>query len=255
LEKYRVNDAHIHLGRSLGVDINTTPDDITRFIEKYELQNILLMSLEQDVDQNNKVIGEMARNDKRIHGLYWIQKKHIDEDVKKLTKGLKDGSYKGVKFHGAFEHLPSTSDVYKPIMEVLSDNRACLLIHCGRYTDGSRTSVTSFEHAIELAVNYPKIRVILAHMGGNDTSIVKKAVSYSFEMDNIYFDTSGISTPVRIEVALKGGLSSKHILFGSDSMWCSLRGNFYNVLDARISEEDKINILSDNFERVILQEQ
>jgi len=253
LEKYKINDAHVHLGRSTGVQIDTTPDDITNLIEKNNLENILLMSLEQDVDKNNQTIGEMARNDKRIHGLYWIQKQKIEKNMKDLKTGLENGSYKGVKFHGAFEHLPVTSEVYRPVMEILNEYNSCLLVHCGRYNDGSRSSVTSFEYAIELAVNFPKIRVILAHMGGNDTSIVKKATSYSLGIENIYFDTSGISSPVRVEVALRTGLSSDRILFGSDSMWCSLRGNFYNVLDARISESDKIKILSDNFERVILQ--
>jgi len=240
------------MGKSSGVLINTTSEDITKFIDQYNLENILLMSLEQDIDLNNKTIGEMAKNDQRIHGLYWIQKQHIDHDVDCLKHGLQDKSYVGVKFHGAFEHLPPTSEVYKPIMQVLSDHNACILVHCGRYHDGDRSSVTSFEYAIELATTYPNISVILAHMGGNDTSIVKKAVSYALGIENIYFDTSGISTPVRVEVALRGGLSSERILFGSDAMWCSFRGNYYNIVDARMSEEDKINIFSKNFENVII---
>ena len=253
MEKYKINDSHVHIGKSPGVQIETSAQDITNFIEKYNLENILLMSLEHDIDKNNKIIGELARNDNRIHGLYWIQKSKIDENIEDLKTGLHDGSYKGVKFHGVFEHLPVTSEVYKPIMQLLNDNNACIVVHCGRYNDGSRSSITSFEYAVELAVNFPKVKVILAHMGGNDTSIVKKATSYSIGIKNIYFDTSGISTPLRIEVALRAGLGSDKILFGSDSMWCSLRGNFYNVLDARISEEDKIKILSENFERVFLQ--
>jgi len=252
LEKYKVNDVHVHIGKSLGVLINTSPEDITKFIDQYKLENILLMSLEQDIDQNNQTIGEMAKNDQRIYGLYWVQKNHVEFDVECLKRGLQDKIYVGVKFHGAFEHLPPTSDVYKPIMEVLSDNNACILIHCGRYHDGSRSSVTSFEYALEIATTYPNIRVILAHMGGNDTSIVKKAVSYALGIENVYFDTSGISTPVRVEVALKGGLSSERILFGSDAMWCSFRGNYFNIVDARISEEDKINIFSNNFKKVII---
>ena len=252
MEKYKVNDAHVHIGKSSGVLIDTSPDDITKYIDQHNLENILLMSLDENVNQNNKIIGEMAKNDKRIHGLYWIQKNQIDFDVKCLSQGLNEKKYVGVKFHGAFEHLPPTSEVYKPIMEVLSKNNACILIHCGRYNDGSRSSVTSFEYALELATNYPQINIILAHMGGNDTSIVKKAVSYALGIDNVYFDTSGISTPVRVEVALRSGLSSDRILFGSDAMWCSFRGNYYNLLDARISEEDKNKIFYDNFKKVIM---
>jgi len=252
LEQYKVNDAHIHMGKSPGVSLDVGPEDITKFIDTYKLENILLMSLEQDIDKNNKTIADMAKNDPRIHGLYWVQKKHIDYDVECLKQGLQDKSFVGVKFHAAFEHLTPISSVYAPIMEVLSDHNACLLVHCGRYHDGDRSSVTSFEYALELASTYPKMNVILAHMGGNDTSIVKKAVSYALELENVYFDTSGISTPVRVEVALRGGLSSERILFGSDAMWCSYRGNYYNIIDARISEEDRINILSKNFERLIL---
>lgn len=250
--RYKINDVHIHLGRSNSINVIATPEKILDMIDKHKISNIALMSLNEDIDRNNRKIAELAKKHKSIHGLYWIQHHKIKNDIRILSQGLKDGVYEGVKFHGAFEHLPVSSAIYHPIMELLSDKNALILVHCGRYKDGSRSSVTSFEHAMELALNYPKLKVIMAHMGGNDTAIVKKAVSYVKDIKNIYFDTAGISAPIRVEYAVEH-LGVDRILFGSDSMWCSFRANYYNVYDAMISDSDKEKIFSDNFEIVLLQ--
>ena len=107
-------------------------------------------------------------------------------------------------------------------------------------------SNTSYLYGLKVAKKFPNIKIILAHMGGNDTSIVKKAVHDAKDMNNVYFDTSGISTPYRVEYAIDV-IGSKRIIFGSDYPWCSFRGNFYNIEDSLLNKKEKENILYKNF--------
>lgn len=245
----KVNDVHVHLGKSSIINQQLLVKEICNFRTKFNIDNFMLMSLDVDISQNNKKIIELAKKHEYIHGLYWIQKSKIGQDVKILEKEI-GNSLVGVKFHGVFENQKVTAKIYEPIFEVLEDKKVVLLIHCGRYKDGSPLSNSSFIHALKIAKKFHKIKVILAHMGGNDTSVVKKAINAAKNISNAYFDTSGISTPFRVEYGVKV-IGAERILFGSDFPWCSHRSMYYGVEDAMISKKAKELILRKNFLKII----
>jgi len=246
----KINDAHVHLGRSSIINQSLSLNEIHDFRKKFNIENMFLMSLDVDIEQNNKTVIKLTHKHNFVHGLYWIKKTNIESDAITIKNELKNGGLVGVKFHGTFEKLPVTDPVYEPVMNILDEHKSILLIHAGRFKDGSPESTTSYFHALKLAKNYPNIKVIVAHMGGNDTSIVKEAVENSKYIPNVYFDISGVSTPYRIEYATEV-IGSEKILFGSDSPWCSVRAMYYNVEDALIDEKSKNNILYENFLKLI----
>ena len=245
----KINDIHVHLGNSSIISQKLVVKDIKNFRRKYNIDNMMLFTLDRNIDKNNKKIIELSKKFEYIHGLYWIQKNRIKEDVKILEKELGNGLV-GVKFHGVFEKQKVSAKIYEPIMKVLDKKNAILLIHCGRFKDGSPLSNSSFIHALTVAKKFQNIKVILAHMGGNDTSVVRKALEAAKEIPNAYFDTSGISTPFRVELGVKK-VGANRIIFGSDFPWCSFRGMYYGVEDALISERSKSLILNKNFLRLI----
>ena len=54
---YKVNDIHIHLGRSNGINNYFLPDQILHFMKKNNLENIILMPFELETNSyNNKII-------------------------------------------------------------------------------------------------------------------------------------------------------------------------------------------------------
>jgi predicted TIM-barrel fold metal-dependent hydrolase len=87
-------------------------------------------------------------------------------------------------------------------------------------------------------------------MGGTDTTVCKNAIQAAVDIPNVYFDTSGITTPYIIEYALTY-LKPERILFGSDAPWCSFRAMYHNVIDANINHIDKEKILYSNFNNLI----
>ena len=245
----KINDIHVHLGPSSVINQKLLDDDLLKFRENYGINHIGLMTLDVDIDKNNLKIIQLAKKHDFIHGHYWIQKHRIENDVEILKKEIGSGVI-GVKFHGVFENLPISAEQYIPILEVLNQKKAVLLVHCGRYKDGHRDSNSSYLHGIDIAEKFPHIKVILAHMGGNDTSVVKKAIQASENIPNISLDTSGISTPYRVEYAVEK-IGAKRIIFGSDYPWCSFRGMYYGVEDALIDKNEKDLILRKNFLNLI----
>jgi hypothetical protein len=179
-------DAHVHLGKSAGIYHTLHADEISNFITKNGIENLLLMPFELDVDKSNKKIHNLSKLYKQIHGLYWLQKDYVERDAKNISKLLGDGIV-GAKFHGTYENLPISNDIYKPVLDVLNDKEAILLVHTGRYKDGDISSNTSFRHAVQIGQRYRKIKLIIAHMGGNDTAIVKQALEASVNIPNIWF--------------------------------------------------------------------
>jgi len=247
--KRRINDVHVHIGRSSIINQKLLPDEIFQFKEKFGIEHMMLFTLDVEIDKNNKKVIELAKKHNFIYGLYWIKHTQIESDAAILKKEI-GNDLVGVKFHSVFENKPITSLVYDPILEILEEKGAILLIHCGRYKDGSPESNSSYIHALEVAKKFPKIKVILGHMGGNDTSVVKKAINAAKDIPNTFFDTSGISTPYRVEYGVSV-IGAKRILFGSDFPWCSFRSMYYGVEDALIDDKAKNLIFAENFLNIL----
>ena len=235
-----INDCHIHLGISSQINQYYTPEHLLTY--GFTKGNLLVFSTDVNPDKNNMVVKELAQQAPNIYGLYYITK---DDLPGELTVKMLGG-----KFHGAYNDAPVSSGIYHHVMEYIESKGAWLMVHCGRYLEGSRRSNTSYIHALDVAKTYPGIKVIMAHMGGTDTTVCKNAIVDSRDEDNVYFDTSGITTPSIIEFALKH-VNSDRILFGSDSPWCSFNAMYYTVMDAQIPLEDKMNIMQFSFDKLL----
>lgn len=248
---YKINDCHVHLGTTEGIYSHFEPLDVITHKERNNIDKVLMMSFEHDVTANNNWINRFTRDFDYLYGLYWIQYANLARDIEVLIY-KENKKMVGVKFHGSYEPFPITHKAYQFMLEVLNTQRAILLIHCGRYKEGSHESKTSYLHALEIARIYPKIKVLCAHMGGSDTTVCKNAIQDARDIDNVYFDTSGITTPFIIEYALTY-LQPERVIFGSDAPWCSFDSMYYNVVDAKINEIDKEAILHSNFELLLNQ--
>ena len=227
-----ISDIHIHLGERPEINRTLTIQDLHEYIDANNISNAVV------IDTNKTRLEALTHDNDNIYGFQWITERDTSKDL------ILDKKIIGCKFHGGFGNYPRPSI---DVLECLNDIKGILLMHTGRYKDGNILSNSSYLHSISIAKEYPNIKVIMAHMGGTDTNICKTAIDESVSMPNVYFDTSGITTPYIIEYAVEK-ISSERIMFGSDIPWCSFKSMFYTVNEARIPAKYKGNIFHHSLE-------
>src|SRR5574338_453330 len=221
-----VNDCHVHLGIMGDIGKESTISSIIKLKQKVE--NMLVFPSDVCVEQSHTSIRQLQHLVEGVYGLSW---------------GRYIEGFYGVKYHGSYLNKPVTS---LPIEDLEKLSGKILLVHCGMYKEGDVESNTSYLHALDLAEEYPNINVILGHMGGSVLRVIEKALNAATDLKNVYFETSGITTPLAVEMAVRK-VGSDRILFGSDYPWCSFNAMYHNVNDANISDGDKQRIFYDNF--------
>lgn len=232
-----INDIHVHLGQFEKINATQLAATLPAFKAFHNIANLALISSDLGIEKNEMAIRSLF-GQPGIYGWKMLQaEKDFELDHKRWI---------GAKHHGTFEKRPISDPVYSKALEELDR----IIVHCGRYNNGEASSVTSFKHAIKAAIDNPQVSFVLAHMGGNDTDIVMKAADAAAGVPNVFFDTSGISTPFRVEYAVKR-VGADRILFGSDHPWCSFLGQYHTVKDSLISDTDKQKIFTDNFLKLI----
>jgi predicted TIM-barrel fold metal-dependent hydrolase len=229
-----ISDVHIHLGERPEINRTLTIEDLYDYIDTNSIHNAVV------IDTNLPRLKKLTSSD-FIYGFQWITERHTSIDL------AIDENIIGCKFHGGFGNFPRPS---VDVLEYLQDIKGILLMHTGRYKDGNIQSNSSYLHSLDIAKQYTNIKVIMAHMGGTDTNICLNALKDSMPVPNIYFDTSGITTPYIVEKAVEM-VGSKRIMFGSDIPWCSFKAMFHTVNESRISAKDKNNIFHDSLEVIL----
>ena len=240
-DQYKINDCHVHVGRMSGINQSLNTEDIIDFKKQNNIDKVLLLASDSDPEKSNNMVEFLVDNIPDTYGLHWWI--NGVNNIKLTNKII------GVKYHGTYAKKPITS-LNPRIFEALDKHKAILMVHCGRYLEGDIKSNTSYLHALQVARKYPNIKVILSHMGGTDTTVCKKAIMHGTMIHNVYFDTSGITTPFIIEHACDR-LPTTRILFGSDSPWCSFKAMYNTVMDAIVNKLEKKDILHDSFELLL----
>lgn len=249
-----VNDCHIHFGPIPLVGGGYDEATFLRAVEKYHIENAAVMPAEKDTEIFNEKIIDMAKTARFIHPLYWLtcdrSFSHLAHDV---GRHLEAQEIAGLKFHGTYANMAVIHPALSNTFETLSDYSGTILVHCGMFANGDPAqSYTSYVHALKLALKYPKIKVILAHMGGSIVPVVKKCAEAVAEMKlkNVYLDTSGmLPRPDLLKFAV-ATVGPDRILFGSDIPVCSFNALKSTVLDADLPEREQEMILRGNFARL-----
>ena len=177
------------------------------------------------------------------------QKRFIEEEVERC---ILKGKLRGVKLEAST--FASDKRVFY-IADICQNLNIPLLIHCWNTFSLGRNPVagcyqTDPEDVVILSKNFPKLRIIAAHLRGIDIRGIMEIKKF----ENIYVDTSG-AQPIAgiIEFAVKK-IGSERILFGSDVYFPGGRDvsvQLMAVLSSKIKTKEKENILFKNAKRIL----
>lgn len=243
-------DIHSHLGsvnsRRAPWDFSDiTADDLLRRMDKCGVSQTCIFAVPQPSlavlaecqRHNDTIASAVKKHPDRFIGIC-VTTPYTGDDmgVGEVTRTVEKYGFKGVKFQSNRMGFDLRTDVLGPIFEKCIDYQIPVWIHTG----DSRTSPDRVGY---LALAYPKLSVIMVHMGGR-SDFYYYAAEVARLTPNIILETSGARAG-----AIKNAVNTvgaKRLVFGSDSPYGPLEDHIEAVRKANLSAEDEHAIMNLN---------
>jgi predicted TIM-barrel fold metal-dependent hydrolase len=150
----------------------------------------------------------------------------------------------GVKFHPDMHQCAVDDAKYKPAWEFANEHHLPLLSHTSA---GSHYNpVKAFE---KLADMYPNVSVLIGHSGFGSIG-ADHTIEVAKKCPNVYADITGSTATYGILERMVGELGADRVLLGTDLPFIDPRSQIGRVAFAKISDDEKRQILGLNASRI-----
>ncbi|MFO7897582.1 MAG: amidohydrolase family protein [Planctomycetota bacterium] len=188
---------------------------------------------------NEKVLAAMRAHPGRILGYVAIHPRSAEWVEEQMTQYIGEG-FIGLKLHNA-NGFPYTDEAYEPALAIANEHRMPVLLH----TWGQPETLGQCR---ELAGRYPDAALLLAHSGvENEPGYIELAR----DAPNVMLELALSRGPRGLVQRLVEAVGADRVVWGSDAFFMGQAQQIGKVLGARISDEDKVKLLSENARRVL----
>lgn len=223
-------DSHVHLGTWPEFDLSFSVLDLEKVAQKYDYAGVIVMpALTGNPTRSNETMLNTvltrrqlyANRQKAILDFYPFVWVHPKEPLLLTWLQQRRNRYTGLKFHASISQTSLVDNTMLDVLEFADGERLPLIYHCGR------NPISSAAYVKLVAPTYPKIRFVVAHIGGNSYDQILKTMDLfeRFVPENVYFDTSTARHPDLLTRAIKA-YGPDRILFGTDLPFTDQRLNF-----------------------------
>ena len=189
-------------------------------------------------DSNIEMAKSIENISNRLFGFAWLDPR-IENCCDQLDSLVKEFGFKGLKLHPVLGGYYLTNKTVLRLIEKAINLEIPIMVHTGWGLLGSATYVG------QLAEKFPKGQFIIAHM------IDPECMNVTKRNDNIFLETSYAQHPRRITQAVNT-IGSDRLLYGSDyPLGGGIEFEISKIKLAKITNEDKRKILSDNMSRLM----
>lgn len=224
-----VIDAHLHttfqrkdfqkLASKHGIDFS--PQGLKRELESNKIGFVVSITdtFKDPTPIGSEWILQQAAKNSQIIPVCGINPSKIDlEETRKL---LEKKLIKGLKVYSGYYHNYPYDECYWKLYELAVEFKVPVIFHTG--DTFSKDALLKYAHPLhidEVAVKFPKLKIIMAHCG---YPWVADAVAVVYKNDNVYCDISGMIAGKDIPEDLKRQLlfildyvGEDKIIYGSD---------------------------------------
>ncbi len=184
---------------------------------------------------NDVVIDAVKEFPGRFYGYAVADPNDAEGMAAEIERCAKAG-LRAIKIH-SYHGKPYDSSEYQPAFEIADSRSWPVLAHSG-------DDLTVFAR---LAKRYRKIRWVLAHATGGDPEAF---CGLARAHENVFLDTCSSDCAYDAVEALVRGAGAEKVLFGSDAVFLSATQQIGKILFARLSNDQKLQILGLNAARV-----
>ncbi|MEK6927430.1 MAG: amidohydrolase family protein [Nanoarchaeota archaeon] len=201
-------------------------DDLIKNLNKSGVDKIgIIQSILFDSDFSLKEIVGFAERDKRIFVISAIDvKKEIGKQLKEMEKYVRNGVVKGIKIYTGYQKVYAEDVQLEKVYDFCISHDIPIMFHTGdTLVDDAEVKYSHPLQFDSLAVRYPQLKIILAHMGN---PWMEDCAEVVYKNKNVYVDISGFFTNVenkRYSELMKrkvndfiSYIQSCKILFGTD---------------------------------------
>ncbi len=184
-----------------------------------------------------------------VSGISYLHYDH--RDIREISEYLENGFIKGLKFYPGYEPFYPDDSRMKVLYEMAIEYDVPVMFHSGdTYSPTGKVKYSHPIHIDELAVDYPKLKIVICHIGN---PWIKDCMEVVYKNDNVYADISGLVLgqfsdkferymKKEIEEMITYAGDPKYLLYGTDWPICSMNSylKFMKQLDLEADKKELI---------------
>lgn len=248
---YKAIDMHTHIGLEYCLYYpDSDIDGMVRAMDEANVEFILTAPCEDLFDassQRKQIVEAMEKYPDRFKGYYSVNPL-LGIDVKEIEEAFrKNPGYVGLKFLPDYHRSILSGSTYQPVFEFANEHRMLVLSHTwGVSMNGE--SCNSADKIVDVLEKYPNITLIMGHsVQGQVDDAIEIAKTYR----NAYLDLCDTGRLNGVIEKMVREVGSEKVVFGTDLPMQGYPFQMGAVIGAKISEEDKKNILRNNALRIL----
>ena len=240
----KIIDAHVHTGVWLGTRYNLEKLEAIMqkpllngdTVEKMVVSNMFCNIRDENTDEftgNTELLDIVGSRPQFLPLAVCQPRKGSVSKIRELFNE-NPGRFAGLKFHPDHQALVASDEKYEPYLAFAQENGLPCLFHCGIAWEGYALVEESRRHSsaeaiYQIARKFPRVPVVLAHLGAGGPVVHEKTVSVLLESlekkdAKLYTDISWVdwetkekATIVELVKKLKERNALDRLLFGTDA--------------------------------------
>ena len=245
-------DVHCYYGKWSFPIPDVSIDGILRTMEKAEIEKCIVMSaraIQHDFVAGNAELAEAIQDHPNLYGYVYINMHYPELSVQEVDKYLGSDKFVGVKYNGEYSRSPASAPENRFIFDHIErEYGKPILIHSwGLAEHGNAMAYSLPSQLADLARQHPGLDIVMGHMGGPEWP---SAIVAAQGVDNLYLDTCASYADSDKVAAAVHVLGADRVLFGSGQTENNAFGQKAAIMDAEISDSEKLQVLYSNAAKV-----
>jgi len=252
-------DSHVHVSRlKKWGNFLQAKDSLLVSMKRNKIDYSIVIpdNLHSSTCADLETVTNLIRNQPKMYMVGTLKITEINKtNLEKIARLSNKKIIRGFKIFPGHDPIYPTDKRWRPVYKICQKYNFPLIIHTGINTGNKKIAkYNDPKHIVKIAKLYPKLKIVIAHYFWPKLDY---CFSITNNIDNIYFDTSGLADPE--VVSASGGIKkireiltktikrkNNSVLFGSDWPMCDVKKHIDLINSLPITKKEKEAVFSKN---------